>query len=450
MSRPRRRLPRPLAISLSLLLGLALCEALLHAGGWVYLGTSGRAEGAETALGPEGLTLLCLGDSNTFGVYEKAGDTYPARLQRLLDEHTPGGPHRVVNLGIPGLNTRQVLDRLPQVVAEYGPDAVLVLAGVNNQWSWQPHSSVSYEERPWYERLHLVKLGRLVASRLEGGPQDGVEASAATEGDEAGMRSSGRDREGRRFEYEGPPLTRNLPPGGLEATLDTDYRAMDGALSEAAVPLVLLTYAWDEGLQSRVNATARSAAAATGRPLVDAAAEFASLIAELGREPLFYPDTHPTAAGYELFARVAFNRLVEEGLVRGERVELLESGSWGRLRLRGEPAPGRPPGLEIVGEEPEQPFVLLLSAAGAGPRGSWRGVETPLLDDDIFHSSLAVEGLRGVTDAAGRAEVALEQAVPEAEWAPLAGRKLRAAYVVLERDGSPRARRVSPALDFSF
>ena len=383
-------------------------------------------------------------------MYKRQGDTYPARLQALLDARVPGGPHRVVNLGIPGLNTRQVLDRLPAAVDEYEPHAVLVLAGVNNLWSWQPDSSVRYAEPPWYEELHLVALARLVASRFSERPVAPREASVATERGERGTRTAGRDREGREYAYEVPTATEELPAGGLESTLATDYRAIDALLREAGVPLVLLTYAWDGGPQARVNAAVRALAPELERPLADAAAAIGPPLAEYGRGHFFYPDTHPRAPGYELFARVVFNRLVAEGLVRGEAVELLEPRTGGRLRVVPAAAPGRPPGIEISGEEPAQPFVLLISEAGAGERGAWRGLATPLRDDELFRAALAVESLRGVTGADGRATVALAGAVPEAEWAPLAGRGLLAAYVVLARDGSLAPRRVSPAVEFSF
>lgn len=80
--------------------------------------------------------VLCLGDSFTFGIGASEVDetSYPAALQRVLDERDPG-VWRVVNRGHPGRNSRQLLERIDGLLEREQPDEVLILLGINDRWS---------------------------------------------------------------------------------------------------------------------------------------------------------------------------------------------------------------------------------------------------------------------------------------------------------------------------
>ena len=410
-------------------------------------------------LGPGAVTLLCLGDSNTYGVYEETHETYPARLEGLLDARTPGGPHRVVNLGIPGLNSRQVLEGLPRALEELEPDAVLVLAGVNNTWSWQPDSAVDYREPPWYEGLRLVVLARLAAARVAGSSGAGDPNGAVERVDEVDRTTaSGTDREGRAFSYEGPPPAGTPTPFPLDESLARDFRELDALALERAVPLVFLTYACSESDYGTTNGAIRAAAARTGRPLIDAEPAVMGLVPRLGAQQIFHGDAHPRPVGYEVFARHVFNELIALGLVAGEPVlpldrdlECFRAPPGAALEVVDGQGDGRPPRLRVVGEEPVRPFMLILSEAGEGDRASWRGLETPVRDDELYRATCERESLRGVTGRDGAAEIDLAQALTPAEREALRGRPLLVAYLVafLVED-EPRPRRVSAAVELAF
>ncbi len=78
--------------------------------------------------------ILCIGDSHTWGASVSREDSYPAQLQRFLDEAEPG-MHSVVNQGLPGMNSTQVRKRLGIWLQRYRPDVVVVWVGVNNGWN---------------------------------------------------------------------------------------------------------------------------------------------------------------------------------------------------------------------------------------------------------------------------------------------------------------------------
>jgi hypothetical protein len=117
--------------------------------GFILLGIAGLVLAAEAVLqaasllvrdraGPwrpgASVRILAVGDSHTYGSSIAADQSYPAQLQRMLDEREPER-FSVINLGIPGMSTTQVRRRLPANVARYGPDIVLVWCGANNVWN---------------------------------------------------------------------------------------------------------------------------------------------------------------------------------------------------------------------------------------------------------------------------------------------------------------------------
>lgn len=73
---------------------------------------------------PAGNTLVCFGDSLTYGTGAAKGMDYPAQLSRLLGEP-------VVNLGVPGDTTAGALARIDQVL-KLEPRLVFLTLGGND------------------------------------------------------------------------------------------------------------------------------------------------------------------------------------------------------------------------------------------------------------------------------------------------------------------------------
>ena len=75
-------------------------------------------------------TLVCLGDSTTFGLLVPAADSFPRRLEPLL----AGGPWRVINAGVPGYSSFQVRLQAAQWIPRWKPDTVVICIGNNEAW----------------------------------------------------------------------------------------------------------------------------------------------------------------------------------------------------------------------------------------------------------------------------------------------------------------------------
>lgn len=83
---------------------------------------------------PEGVVrILCLGASSTYGVTASSdGATWPARLQLYLTEAFPSVTFEVVNGGVPGYTTFEIMIDLAIRGVVISPDIVIVYMGFND------------------------------------------------------------------------------------------------------------------------------------------------------------------------------------------------------------------------------------------------------------------------------------------------------------------------------
>lgn len=90
--------------------------------------------------------ILCLGDSSTYGY--GASDvkkfSYPSQLQTILEKKIPSQHFKVINLGIPGMNSSQVLNRLRENILRYDPDLLIIMAGINDPWNLEESTILKF------------------------------------------------------------------------------------------------------------------------------------------------------------------------------------------------------------------------------------------------------------------------------------------------------------------
>jgi hypothetical protein len=137
-----------------LFLGLLGLEVALRGGGLLAAAFFSRASPPVEA---PGVTVLCVGDSHTYGAPLPREQSYPAQLQQALDAQFSSPRFAVVNLGVPGVNSAFVANRLPRQILELRPAAVVAWVGWNNQWNaleteaWGPRA-------PWPSTRLLFHL----------------------------------------------------------------------------------------------------------------------------------------------------------------------------------------------------------------------------------------------------------------------------------------------------
>ena len=121
------------------------------------------------ARGPEvtdgGTRIICLGASETFGLYEPEGQEYPRQLERQLNASLPGGHFQVLNFALPAMPLPVITTRIPEIAAKVHPQFALIYAPVAT-YIWLP--DVNPRSTPPRDRFEwrLAELLRNLAKQL--------------------------------------------------------------------------------------------------------------------------------------------------------------------------------------------------------------------------------------------------------------------------------------------
>jgi lysophospholipase L1-like esterase len=115
------------AVLLGFVFALIGVEALLQLASFVLW------VGKDGATRPPGRVILCLGDSLTFGLGAEPQQAYPPQLESAL--RRGGAAWSVVNAGVAGQNSADVLMRLSGLLTQYEPSVLCLLVGWNDMWS---------------------------------------------------------------------------------------------------------------------------------------------------------------------------------------------------------------------------------------------------------------------------------------------------------------------------
>ena len=159
---------------------LAGLEAALRVAGVAYSRSRPSSFGTDPRPWP---SVLCVGDSYTFGGNVAGGQAYPAFLYGELRGKFPR--LRVVNDGHCEYNSSQTLYALRQALAAYSPQIVVVLVGSSDRWNligtdprdparvFRPDYERSVESLPGppqpggLRSLRLYKMARAVILNIE-------------------------------------------------------------------------------------------------------------------------------------------------------------------------------------------------------------------------------------------------------------------------------------------
>lgn len=283
--RRRRRFLKTRAglVVVGVVLAILLLEIGLRVAGWVFYRGHERATAPEACKGKT--TVLCLGDSNTFGLHLKAEEAYPAQLQALFNAERSQEPFCVVNLGVPALNSSHVRRRFGSYLSEYQPKVVLVMAGVNNPLNRVDRTGSISRLRAILLHCYTYKLVNILL-------------------------------------YNAGIIAQNTE--ATKQAAEFDLAAIAEEASTRGVKLVLLAYPPGFEPFTAINCAAKHVAAERSLPFVPCDAVFQNLVGPLGYRALFLPDNHPTATGCSIIARLVARELVKQGVAPA----IPEMGEW--------------------------------------------------------------------------------------------------------------------------
>jgi hypothetical protein len=144
------------------------------------------------------------------------------------------------------------------------------------------------------------------------------------------------------------------------------------------------------------------AAERSGARLVDPRPSFARGVERVGRDPLVFPDGHPTALGYSIIARHLLMALIEEGVVDaeppGDPLAVLDGWTPPELAVEVLRDEGRAHAVRVRYDTGYRVQLMLSGALGTTPT-RWRGVMFPVDDpvEGLFEVPLARDAVFDAT-----------------------------------------------------
>lgn len=127
-----------------------------------------RLRPADQTPDPQQRTVLCLGDSWTFGLGLPETNTWPRRLEYLLQQRDDA--FRVINLARPENTSAEVVGQLHQAIVKYRPEKVVVFVGLQDA---MPHQLFKQYPLPVPEQTHACgrpswRLAAIAQNRYRG------------------------------------------------------------------------------------------------------------------------------------------------------------------------------------------------------------------------------------------------------------------------------------------
>ncbi|HNW44489.1 MAG TPA: GDSL-type esterase/lipase family protein [Elusimicrobiales bacterium] len=151
---------RALALLLGAVFAVLGAEAALRLGG---LAVRLKQESVNRASLSSGTSrILCLGESTTAG----GTDAWPARLERILAARYPAARVSVINKGVAGFNTSDLLRNLEKDLDAIRPDLVIAMMGINDGFK-SYYQGIPDAESPLFRHFRLYKLFRILLNNYK-------------------------------------------------------------------------------------------------------------------------------------------------------------------------------------------------------------------------------------------------------------------------------------------
>ncbi len=124
----------------SIIVFFVIFEIGLRLAGWGFMRIQ-EARNRAALKNDKAVRILCLGESTTaLG----GAHAYPRQLEEILNAAADGRTYRVINKGVPGITTEEIVAGLDAAVQQYSPHIVVTMMGINDD---------DGEQLSWHERI---------------------------------------------------------------------------------------------------------------------------------------------------------------------------------------------------------------------------------------------------------------------------------------------------------
>jgi len=115
-------------ILLGIVLSFVCLEIILRAGGALFFLLQDQRNRASFS--PDEFRVVCIGESTTVLGGE---NSFPAQLEGMLNDNPSGVKVKVINKGLVGKTSTEILRVLPEILDQYRPDLVVAMIGINDR-----------------------------------------------------------------------------------------------------------------------------------------------------------------------------------------------------------------------------------------------------------------------------------------------------------------------------
>ncbi len=311
-----------LLILFGLLIATLLAEVLFRVGG--LIAHKIMTQNVKVSNDPETI-ILCLGDSSTFGLGASNvfKYSYPSQLQKILNEKNHAKKFKVINLGVPGSNSSQLLNRLRNNILKYKPAIIIVQTGENDYWNLYESNIGNYYNVSFFKRLFLStelilnysKLYRFL--KLISVASNKSKIVADTAYDDTEMETyvpAGGKRYG--FSLRHPANTI-----AYTSLINDNFTKIVQIAKSYSVKILFLRY--HIGGYLSIHFYQEQLFNQLGVPYVNNRTVFVEA-QKRGMNPFGRDKWHPGDIGYQLIAKNIYNKMILLGMLKGEPIRIFE------------------------------------------------------------------------------------------------------------------------------
>jgi lysophospholipase L1-like esterase len=172
--------------------------------------------------------IVCLGSSETFGLYEQNGDEWPRVLERELNQQSGGDRFEVVNAAYPGMSVPSILRRAPYTEQTLHPQLAVIYPSFTS-YIEDDNSAPALTPAPPESRHHIeLRITSII--------QTGLKSHLPEQ-----LQTWMREAEIERAEKNHPPMS--SVPQPLVDKFQSDLDQLVHALQQGNTKVILVTHA---------------------------------------------------------------------------------------------------------------------------------------------------------------------------------------------------------------